>query len=221
MDWRRIAIMGAVLMFIPGLAGCGSSGANIEGTWNTNVAKLTLSRKGSEVTALLEGYGGDQRQELKGRVEGDTVTFDGQTPLGLTRIQIDPGGDTFHSGNPSLAFCGSRGNFLPGGCGFSGKWKLNAPDLFPDGSYAVLRQEADKVSGTIFDGNDAELMPVDAQVVWADNWSAHWRNFTATMSPDEKAFEITLDGKPASGQWCGLRDGLESAALPSFTCSVP
>jgi len=222
MDWRRIAFGAAMILLIPGLlAACGGSGASFAGTWNTNVAKLTLSQEGSNITGLLEGYGDSHRQELTGKVDGDTLTFEGQNPLGLTPIQIDSRGDTFHSSDPSRAFCGSRANILPDGCGFSGKWKLNAPDLFPPGSYAVLRQEVDKVSGSIFDANGAELMRVDAQVVWTEDWAAHWRNFTATMSRDEKAFQITLDGSPPTGPWCGVRDGLTSAPLPSFTCSVP
>jgi hypothetical protein len=219
MNFKAVLCLCLVSMFTLLLSACGSSEADFGGTWSTNVARLTLTQQGTQVGGLLEGYGDNWRQDVAGTISGNTLTFEGENPLGLRTINLDPGGDTFRSSDPSLAFCGSRASILPAGCGFSGKWYLNAPGLFPSGSYATLQQDGPSVSGSIFDANGATLMRVAAEVNWGKGWSARWQGYIMNMASDEKAFQIGLESAPAN-EWCGLREGETSAYVSYFTCAL-
>jgi hypothetical protein len=216
-SWMSV-VLSAVL--IPVLSSCQALKPGFGGTWNTNIARLTLTQDKQLVTGSLEGYGGNWNQKITGSVSGNLLTFGEENPLGLSAIVLDGGGDSFRSADPNISFCGTRGNILPNGCGFSGMWNLKAPNLFPSGSYATLTQNTDRVSGSIFDANGNALMQVDGKLTWGKGWQASWQGYTASMTSDEKAFAIRLDSS-APSEWCALRDGVTTAYVFYFTCTVP
>ena len=211
------------VLFVTLLSACGPAQTGFNGQWTTNVAILTLTQNGNQVTGTAKGYGGYWDVSLTGVVSGATLTFNGDTPLGPLAIVLSADGQTFKSADPSISFCGSRDSILPAGCGFSGKWNLKM-DLVPAGAYAQLQQKGGNVTGAVYGPDNKKLVPLNAAVNWGKGWQAvgknDWGDFTLSMGSDEKGFQISNGNLPSS-QWCGLREGETSAYLFYFTCTVP
>ena len=205
------------------LSACQPSAPTFTGKWTGNVALVTLTQNGDQVTGSVEGYGGQWTFNITGTVSGSTLTFDGDTPLGPLAIVLSADGETFRSADPATSFCGSRKAALPAGCGFSGNWNLKS-NLVPAGSVAKLTQTGSSVTGAIYGPDGAKLTPLDATVGWGKGWRAEgtndWGGFTLSITADEKAFQIMVDNTPPA-EWCGLREGETSAYVFYFTCSIP
>src|SRR5574338_510947 len=90
----RISLTALVML---AASACDLGKPSFDGTWSTNIAKLTLDQKGEQVTGLLEGYGDNWRQEISGTAKGNMLTLTSQNPLNLSTIVLDEGGDTFHT----------------------------------------------------------------------------------------------------------------------------
>ena len=212
-----------VVLLAAFLSACQPSAPTFTGKWTGNVALVTLTQNGDQVTGSVEGYGGQWTFNVTGTVSGSTLTFDGDTPLGPLAIVLSADGQTFQSADPATSFCGSRDMILPDGCGFSGNWKLKA-SFVPAGVYAQLQQKGDKVTGSAFSPDGAKISSMDSTVNWGKGWQAvgvnAWGNFTLSMTSNEKAFQI-LENRILSSENCGLREGETSAYVFYFTCSIP
>lgn len=212
-----------VVLFVSLLSACQPQPTGFTGTWVTNIALVNLTQEGDTVTGSVEGYGGFWNFTVSGTVSGSILTFEGETPLGPLAIVLAQDSQSFHSADPATAFCGSREAELPEGCGFSGTWNLKS-DLVPAGSFAKLTQTGSSVIGAVYGPDKKELTSLNAAVEWGKGWQGvgvnDWGEFVLSMTSDEKAFQISA-GDQFSNQWCGLREGEDSAYVMFFTCTVP
>lgn len=210
------------------LAACKPAAPDFSGTWTGNVAILTLTQTGDKVTGSVEGYGGQWNFSVAGTVSGTILTFSGDTPLGALAIVISKDGKTFRSADPALAFCATRGETLPQGCGFSGEWKLKA-DFLPEGSTAKLTQSGANVTGAAYGPDGGQLTLLTSVVAWGKGWFAtgtnDWGDFILSMTGDEKAFDLVVPAQPAKDknnrEWCGLREGETLVYVFAFDCTIP
>lgn len=210
------------------LSACKPAAPDFTGMWTGNVAILTLVQTGNEVTGSVEGYGGTWTFAVNGTVSGTILTFAGETPLGPLAIVLSEYGKTFRSANPAQAFCGTRSDTLPDGCGFSGTWNLKA-DFLPEGSTAKLTQSGANVSGAAYGPDGAELALLTSVVSWGKGWQAEgtnvWGSFSFGMTADENAFYLIAQDQPAQDknnrEWCGLREGESTAYVLFFDCVFP
>jgi hypothetical protein len=213
-----IALLTTVL-----LSACQPEVINFTGDWNTNIALMTLTQEGNTVTGTMKGYGGYWNFDVAGTVDGSTMVFTGETPLGSLVIFLSEDGQTFQSTDPTTSFCGTRDAVLPDGCGFSGNWKIKS-DLVPEGSVAKLTQTGKSITGAVFGPDDVELVPLNAKVEWGKGWQAvgtnDWGEFHLAMTSDEKAFELSAAGQ-FGAEWCGLREDQTSIYVFYFTCDIP
>ncbi len=200
---------------------------NVEGDWITNVGRLNFRQDGSgEIIATMEGYGDLERQDvLQGTLNGDGATLNSQM-LGDLKIVFT--GNTFKIMPGSrVSFCGiraSESNELPGGCGFSGTWVLSANSFFPEGSKVVMKQVAENVSGDLYDGKGNVFDKLTGQVNWGKGWwlggvNEKGHTITLMMNSFETGFEYIYDDLYQM-KLCAVRDGLNSADLGNFICSL-
>jgi len=217
-----------VILLTALLAACTPAVPDFTGTWTGNVAVLTLTQTGNKVSGSIEGYGGQWTFPVSGTVSGTILTFAGEGPLGKLAIVISKNGKTFHSSDSALAFCGTRAQKLPAGCGFSDTWNLKA-DFLPAGSTAKLTQSGSDVSGAAYGPDGKQLAFLTSVVYWGKGWFASgtndWGDFTLQMTADEKAFDLVVPGQPAQDknnrEWCGLREGESTAYVLAFDCMIP
>lgn len=224
----KTKILLIVILLASMLSACAPAAPDFTGTWTGNVAILTLVQSGNEVTGSVEGYGGTWTFAVNGTVSGTILTFAGETPLGPLAIVLSENGKTFHSADAALAFCGTRSDTLPDGCGFSGEWKLKA-DFLPEGVTARLTQTGADVSGAAYGPDGGQIALLISAVTWGKGWSAagtnDWGDFTLSMTSDEKAFDLVVPAQPAKDknnrEWCGLRAGESTAYVFAFDCVFP
>lgn len=222
-----------VVLLASMLSACKPATPDFSGRWTGNVAIITLTQEGDHVTGSVEGYGGAWNFTVTGLVKGTILTFAGETPLGPLAIVLSEDGKTFHSADSALAFCGTRGDTLPDGCGFTGEWKLKA-DFLPEGITARLTQTGADVSGAAYDSDGGQIALLISVVSWGKGWSTsgtnEWGDFTLYMTSDEKAFELVAQDQPAKDQsakdksnreWCGLREGETLVYVIFFDCTIP
>jgi hypothetical protein len=198
----------------------------IDGLWITNVGKLILKQNGPEVTGTTDSYGDLGRQDtLQGTLNGNTVTMNSQM---LGDLNLTFFGDTFKTADGSrVSFCGIRAsvsNELPVGCGFSGKWLLAANSFFPQGSIMVLKQVTGNVTGDFYDGKGNAFDKLTGQVSWGKGWWLGGKNgkghtITLMMNSFETGFEYIYNDQ-FQMKLCAVRDGLNSADLGNFICSL-
>jgi len=203
-----------------------TTSAQVDGLWITNVGKLNLKQNGPEVTGTTDSYGDLGRQDtLQGTLNGDTITMNSQM---LGDLNLIFSGDTFKTATGGrVSFCGiraSESNELPTGCGFSGQWVLAANTFFPQGSTLVLKQTAENVSGDFYDGKGNAFDKLTGQVSWGKGWWLGGKNekghtITLMMNSFETGFEYIYDDL-FQLKLCAVRDGLNSADLGNFVCSL-
>ena len=204
-----------------------TTSAQVDGLWITNVGKLNLKQhNGPEVTGTTDSYGDLGRQDtLQGTLNGDTITLNSQM---LGDLNLTFSGDTFKTADGSrVSFCGIRASVsdeLPVGCGFSGKWILAANSFFPGDSVVVLKQVAGNVSGEFYDGKGNVFDKLSGQVSWGKGWWLGGKNekghtITLIMNSFETGFEYIYDDL-FQLKLCAVRDGLNSADLGNFICSL-
>ena len=200
---------------------------NAEGDWITNVGRLNFRQDGSgEIIGTMEGYGDLGRQDvLQGTLNGDGATLNSQM---LGDLKIVFSGNTFKTMEGSRnSFCGiraSESNELPAGCGFSGKWILAPNTFFPQGSTLVLKQTAENVSGDFYDGKGNAFDKLTGQVGLGKGWWLGGKNekghtIKLMINPFETGFEYIYDDLYQL-KLCAVRDGLNSADLGNFICSL-
>ncbi|MBI3166787.1 MAG: hypothetical protein HYZ24_19045 [Chloroflexi bacterium] len=211
------------------LVGCGPATVNssaFAGTWTTNLGAVNIVQKGDELTATIEGYGGNWNEVFTGTVNGDNeAVFDTEVLGEFTLVlSLSMTGDTFESTSTELSFCGIRGaNMeLPSGCGFSGKWIVPSKSVFLPGSYMILTQVGENVTGTIYDGNDKTYETFAGVMEWGKGWRANGEysergEISLWMNASETGFQFMTD-KGNIQELCAVREGAESAYLGSFYC---
>ncbi|MEW6031130.1 MAG: hypothetical protein ACOYZ8_08945 [Chloroflexota bacterium] len=211
------------------LSACRPAAPDFTGRWTGNVAIITLTQEGNRVTGSVEGYGGQWTFPVSGTVSGTILTFDGETPLGPLAIVLSEDGGTFHSAGPEVAFCGTRDETLPDGCGYSGSWKLKA-DFLAAGSVATITQSGANLTGAVYSPDGAVLARINAVLSWSKGKYAsgtnEWGEFTIRLATDEQSIELIVPGQPGwsdagSPQWCGIREGLTSVFTGAFECTIP
>jgi len=218
------------LILVVLLSGCRTATpqpSTFSGTWTTNVAKVDFQQTGNDLTGYIEGYGGGRIDTFKGTVNANgeadfSTTWFGDFTLVLT-------GDTFKSKSDDLAFCGIRSTIseeLPAGCGFSGKWIVPSKSVFPNGSYMVLKQVGENVTGDLYDDSNKSFDSITGKVDWGKGWlmigaSTQQSEIMLNINAAETGFQI-IYGVPNQQsfdqQLCAVRDGLDSAYIRSFTC---
>jgi hypothetical protein len=200
--------------------------AQVDGLWITNVGKLILKQNGPEVTGTTDSYGDLGRQDtLQGTLNGDTITMNSQM---LGDLSLIFSGNTFKTADGSpVSFCGiraSEAHELPEGCGFSGKWILAPDSFFPGGSIMVLKQVDGNVTGDFYDGKGNTFDKLAGQVSWGKGWwlggkDEKGHTITLMMNSFETGFEYIYDDLYQL-KLCAVRDGLNSADLGNFICSL-
>lgn len=218
-----------VVLLIALLPACQPAAPNFSGRWTTNVGILTLTQTGDEVTGSFEGYGGNFVFTLGGQVSGAILSFDPVTKNlpQLPNIVISEDGKTFHSADNTQGFCGTRGDVLPDGCGFSGTWKLKA-EFLPVGSTAKLTQTGATVTGSAYGPDGAVLAGFEGTAEWGKGFhlsgTNEWGAYFLSMTTDGQAFYLDVD-QPASDknnrEWCGLREGANPTYVLFFDCAIP
>jgi len=181
------------------------------GTWQTNLATLTVAQTGAEVVITVQGYGDNWNYFVEGVVDGQQILLKESEVLNEFAITVSEDQRSFVSTDPNLAFCGVRSGPLPHGCGFSGKWHVRASDAsVPEGSYAVLVQTGRQVKGSLFDATGHVIDHVSGEVAWGKGWWLDGQGnqsipaFTWGMDSNERSFE---GYSPADGpRWDGWRD---------------
>ena len=208
------------------LVGCGPATINssaFAGTWTTNLGTMNFVQNGNEVTGNMEGYGGNWNETFTGTLnESGEAVFQTKI-LGDFTLTLN-GENTFKPTSTELSFCGIRGADmeLPSGCGFSGKWIVPSKSVFLPGSYMVLTQIGENVTGTIYDENDNDYETFTGVMEWGKGWRANGAykergKISLWMNASETGFEFMTD-KGNIQQLCAVREGIESAYLGSFYC---
>ena len=219
-----------VILLTSALAACQPAVPDFSGRWTTNVGILTLSQEGDGVSGSFEGYGGVFVFTLTGQVSGAILSFNSVSKdlPQLADIVISEDGKTFHAADIQDGFCGARDKTLPDGCGFSGKWKLQA-EFLPVGSTAKLTQSGASVTGAAYDPSGAVLAKFDASAEWGKGFhligTNEWGGYFLSMTPNGSAFYLTAEDQPAKDknnrEWCGLREGAQTTYVLFFDCAIP
>ncbi len=225
--WAGISI----LLISAVLVGCGSAvtqapapvTGTFAGTWTTNLGTINFVQEGNTITGVIQGYGGNWNETFTGTIDANgEAAFDTQV-LGGFSLVLDSE-DTFKSTSSELSFCGIRGSQeLPSGCGFSGKWIVPAKHVFLDGSYMILKQVGENVTGDLYDGNDKVYDSFTGKVNWGKGWMANGESkqrgeLSLWMNAAETGFQFMYGNSGNSQELCAVRDGVSSAYLSSFTC---
>ncbi len=207
------------------LIGCGPATltSGFAGTWTTNLGMMNFVQNNNELIGNMEGYGGNWNETFVGTIdENGEAAFD-TAILGGFKIVLNEDG-TFKSTSTDLSFCGIRGvdMELPAGCGFSGKWIVPSKHVFLPGSYMILAQVGQAVTGEIFDGNGNAYESFNGKMDWGKGWRANGRfskrgEISLWMNAAETGFEFMGD-KGNLQQLCAIREGVDSAYLGSYYC---
>ena len=221
---KRILWTLILIVVLSGMTlGCGPVPATFAGAWTTNVGKVNFQQTGSDVTGSIEGYGGGWNDAFKGTVNASGEAVFNTKWFGDFTLVL--AGDTFKSKSSDLSFCGIRSDKsqeLPAGCGFSGKWIVPSKSVFLDGSYMVLKQVGENVTGDIYDGSNKPYDSLTGKVDWGKGWrmngtSTQRGDVTLNINTAETGFEIVY-GSASTQQLCAVRDGQPSAYIMYFTC---
>ena len=220
------------LSIIP--SGC-SSFRNFTGKWVMNIGRVEFVQKGSEITGVIEGYGGNWHESFQGTVNGNEATFSTDW-FGDFTLVID--GDRIRSKSTDVSFCGTRRDVteeLPEGCGFSGKWMVALNPAYaeqtkgvpppipviPEGAYMILTQTAENVTGNMYGGDGKVFDSITGKVNWGKGWkmdgSATIGKATFIINAAETGIEMIF-GTGYASQFCAVRDGVPSAYIIFFTC---
>ena len=208
------------------LIGCGPAtvGSNsFAGTWTTNLGAINFMQNGNGITGNIEGYGGNWNETFTGSLnENGEAVFQTEV-LGDFTLVLN-GENTFKSTSTELSFCGIRGanQELPAGCGFSGKWIVPSKHVFLPGSYMILKQTGENVSGEIFDGNGNPYESFNGTMEWGKGWRANGTykergDISLWINASETGFEF-VNPKGNIQQLCAVREGVASAYLGSYSC---
>lgn len=218
--WAGIFILAISISLI----GCGpvEQVNTFAGTWTTNLGTINFVQNGNEITGNIDGYGNNWNETFTGAInENGEAVFDTEVLGGFTIVLKD---NTFRSTNSDLSFCGIRGADmeLPTGCGFSGKWIVPSKHVYLPGSYMILTQVGDKVTGDLYDGNDKVYDSFSGVVDWGKGWRANGATtkrgeISLWINSSETGFEL-MSEKGNIQQLCAVREGVESAYLSSFYC---
>lgn|SRR5574341_257979 len=216
LSWGPLFIIAATSLFY----GC-APGNNFAGAWIMNIGKVNFVQNGNLLTGVIAGYGGNWNETFQGTINGNEAAFSTDW-FGDFTLVLE--GDRIKSKSPDLSFCGIRSAVteeLPKGCGFSGKWNLPSNNFYPDGTYILLTQTAQDVSGNIYDSNGKILDAITGSVNWGKGWRMNGTTnldpVTLNMNSAETGFEIMFDPSNKS-HLCAVREGQTSAYLGYFTC---
>ncbi|MBI2330826.1 MAG: hypothetical protein HYU84_01375 [Chloroflexi bacterium] len=208
------------------LIGCGpvTQANTFAGTWTTNLGMMNFVQNDNELIGNMEGYGGFWNETFTGTInENGEAVFETEI-LGDFTLALDSQ-STFKSSSPDLSFCGVRGvdMELPTGCGFSGKWIVPSKHVFLPGSYMVLKQIGDKVTGDLYDENNKIYDSFSGFVDWGKGWRANGTSkqrgeLSLWINAVETGFEFIYGDSGNSQQLCAVREGVGSAYLGSFYC---
>jgi len=198
-------------------------GNKFTGEWVMNIGTVNFVQHGNDVTGTIAGYGGVWNQSMTGKAKGNEVSFS-TSYLGDFTLVLDSSRNQLKTKSPDLSFCGIRSDVtqeVPKGCGFTDKWIVAPNNIFPQGTYIVLTQTADQVTGNMYDGNGQIFDSITGTVYWGKGWRM---NGTTNLDPvtfiinaAETGFEIVFD--PSNNlQLCAVREGQTSAYLGYFTC---
>lgn len=207
------------------LTGCGplTPASSFAGTWTTNLGTINFMQNGNELTGTIEGYGGFWNETFTGSInENGKAVFDTEV-LGSFTLALNSE-NTFRSTSTDLSFCGIRGvdMELPAGCGFSGKWIVPSKSVFLPGSYMILTQVGENVTGTIYDENDNDYETFTGVMEWGKGWRANGEysergEISLWMNAAETGFQF-MSEKGNIQELCAVREGVDSAYLSSFYC---
>jgi hypothetical protein len=205
-------------------AGCTPPNKNtVADTWITNIGKVNFMQEGDKVTGAIEGYGGQWHETFEGTLTNNQAAFSTEWFGDFTLVF---NGDTFKNSSPDLAFCGirsSKANELPAGCGFSGKWIVPAKVGFTDGSYIELKQAAENVTGTFYDGNGDVYDTISGTVYWGKGWmmdgtTEKHGKIQLDINAVETGFMITTTDFSYDDQLCAAREGQTKPYLGFYFC---
>lgn len=186
------------------------------GSWLTNVATFTVSLRGSQIVAHVDGYGGHWNETFRVSIKNRRLIFDETFLMGITTIALSNDGFSFTSLDPQTSFCGVRVEPvppppLPVGCGFSGHWNLSGSE-FPVGSHVILTQQVNYVRGTIYEHNSSDIFDnIFGRVYWGKGWmmngvrTYNLNKFTLMMSGPENEFSVFFDGANSYNGQKGVR----------------
>lgn len=209
------------------LIGCGPAvlpPTGFAGTWTTNLGMVNMVVKNDEVTMNIDGYGTQWNETFSGVLnENGEAVFETKI-LGNLILGLD-GENSFKSTSPDLSFCGVRGADaeLPAGCGFSGKWIVPSKFVFLEGSYMVLTQVGENVTGDLYDGSGKVYDSFTGVMDWGKGWRANGTSkqsgeLSLWMNAAETGFEFMYGSSGNSQELCAVREGFNSAYLSSFYC---
>lgn len=193
------------------------------GTWTTNLGMMNFVQNGNEITGNMEGYGGTWNETFTGSLnENGEAVFETEI-LGPFTLVLNTT-DTFRSTSQDLSFCGIRGvdQELQQGCGFSGKWIVPSKSVFLPGSYMIMKQVGENVTGEIFDGNGSPYESFNGKMEWGKGWRANGTykergEISLWMNAAETGFEF-VSPQGNIQQLCAVRDGVDKAYLGSYFC---
>ncbi|MCB0118058.1 MAG: hypothetical protein KDD72_03435 [Anaerolineales bacterium] len=215
----------SILVLTSTIVSCGPAALqsdNVGGTWTTNVGIVNFVQNGSNITGAIEGYGGGRNDTFTGTInESGEAVFSTDWFGDFTLVFSE---NVFKTRSNDLMFCGIRGEKdLPDWCGFSGKWSVPSKSVFPAGSYMILKQSGDKVTGDLFDGNGNNYDSFAGVVEWGKGWRANGVSsqrgeLSLWMNASETGFQFMYGSTGNQQELCALREGYTSAYISSFTC---
>lgn len=221
--WTGILLFAAIVS----INACGPASLpadNFAGAWTTNLGTINFVQNGDELTGTIEGYGGNWNEVFTGAIdENGEANFDTEVLGSFTLVLTED--NTFRSTSADLSFCGIRGvdMELPAGCGFSGKWIVPSKSVFLPGSYMILTQTGENVTGDLYNGEDRVYESFTGVVDWGKGWRANGESaqrgqLSLWINSAETGFEFVYGDSGNSQQLCAFREGVGSAYLSSFTC---
>ncbi|MCB0189212.1 MAG: SH3 domain-containing protein, partial [Caldilineaceae bacterium] len=127
--------------------------SDFSGEWQTNFAYLSLNQQGNQVVGSYTRYSRTQPTTLSGSVNNGVLTGVNETGTSF-RLVLSADGQNFTGtwtgrDGRQYPWCGTRGNALPPGCGFSGYWQTN----HRTGGWVELTQSGDWITGRYFNGS--------------------------------------------------------------------
>lgn len=224
---KKLLWIGLLLIALTtSLIGCGPAtlaSDTFAGTWTTNLGMINFVQNEDQLIGNMEGYGGYWNETFTGSInENGEAIFETEILGDFTLVLSDD--NKFRSTSSELSFCGVRGvdMELPAGCGFSGKWIVPSKSVFLPGSYMLLKQIGENVTGEIFDGNDNPYESFNGKMDWGKGWRANGTykergEISLWMNAAETGFQFMSD-KGNIQELCAVREGVDSAYLSSFYC---
>ena len=214
-----------ILVAAIALTGCGpvTPANNFAGTWTTNLGMINFVQNEDQLIGNMEGYGGFWNETFTGSInENGEAVFETEILGEFTLALSDE--NNFRSISSELSFCVVRGvdMELPAGCGFSGKWIVPSKSVFLPGSYMILKQVGENVTGTIYDKNDNDYETFTGVMEWGKGWRANGKysergEISLWMNAEETGFQF-MSEKGNIQELCAVREGVDSAYLSSFYC---